>query len=759
MSLKAHINEKEGEKMDDMKERLIDFFKNEANRPLKVDEIMEQLNLDEGGSETFKTLVKSLNELEQAGELILTRKDRFSLPEKIGLIKGKIQMHKKGFAFLLPEDESCEDVYINPNDLKGAMNGDQVFVRIVSDQERDKRYEGVVEQIIERHSTRIVGTYEDKGSFGFVIADDKRIPNDIFITKSASNGAVTGHKVIVQITKFPEGSMSAEGEITEILGHKNDPGMDILSIIHKHDIPIEFPKEVLEHAEQTPEKINESEIEGRRDLRDAQIVTIDGADAKDLDDAIAVEKMPNGNKKLSVHISDVSYYVEENSAMDKEAYERGNSVYLVDRVIPMLPHRLSNGICSLNPGEDRLTMACEMEIDANGHVVNHDIFQSVINSSARMTYTEVNQILVDQDEAVREKYEEFVPMFEAMEDLAATLRKKRFGRGAIDFNFKEAQVLVDEAGKAIDVVIRERSVAERLIEEFMLLANETIAEHFHWLDVPFIYRIHEDPDEEKLQKFYQFVGQFGYSVKGTANEIHPQALQQVLDLVEGEPEEMVISKLMLRSLKQARYDNNSIGHFGLATRYYTHFTAPIRRYSDLIVHRLIRTYLLEGKLDDKTQRHWKSELPEIAKHTSERERIAIDAERETDDLKKAEFMQDKIGETFDGVISSVTGFGIFVELENTVEGLVHMTDLTDDYYHFDERSFALIGERTGNVLRIGDAITVKVSDVNLEEHAVDFEVVGMKQKGRRVDINKDEKTKNKKGRKMKPPKRKKRKRK
>src|SRR5690625_760506 len=759
MSLKAHINEKEGEKMDDMKERLIDFFKNEANRPLKVDEIMEQLNLDEGGSETFKTLVKSLNELEQAGELILTRKDRFSLPEKIGLIKGKIQMHKKGFAFLLPEDESREDVYINPNDLKGAMNGDQVFVRIVSDQERDKRYEGIVEQIIERHSTRIVGTYEDKGSFGFVIADDKRIPNDIFITKSASNGAVTGHKVIVQITKFPEGSMSAEGEITEILGHKNDPGMDILSIIHKHDIPIEFPKEVLDHAEQTPEKINESEIEGRRDLRDAQIVTIDGADAKDLDDAIAVEKMPNGNTKLSVHISDVYYYVEENSAMDKEAYERGNSVYLVDRVIPMLPLRLSDGICSLNPGEDRLTMACEMEIDANGHVVNHDIFQSVINSSARMTYTEVNQILVDQDEAVREKYEEFVPMFEAMEDLAATLRKKRFGRGAIDFNFKEAQVLVDDGGKAIDVVIRERSVAERLIEEFMLLANETIAEHFHWLDVPFIYRIHEDPDEEKLQKFYQFVGQFGYSVKGTANEIHPQALQQVLDLVEGEPEEMVISKLMLRSLKQARYDNNSIGHFGLATRYYTHFTAPIRRYSDLIVHRLIRTYLLEGKLDDKTQRHWKSELPEIAKHTSERERIAIDAERETDDLKKAEFMQDKIGETFDGVISSVTGFGLFVELENTVEGLVHMTDLTDDYYHFDERSFALIGERTGNVLRIGDAITIKVSDVNLEEHAVDFEVVGMKQKGHRVEINKDEKTKNKKGRKMKPPKRKKRKRK
>ena len=747
--------------MEELREQIITFFKEESERPLTVDEIMDRIELDSNDSQLFASVIKTLNALEQDGELILTRKNRYSIPERIGLIKGTIQMHKKGFAFLLPDEEGQSDIYINPTDLKGAMNRDRVFVRIVTEQIGDRRVEGVVEQIIERHSTRIVGTYEDKGSFGFVIADDKRIPNDIFIKKSESLGAVTGHKVIVNITKFPEGTMSAEGKIVEILGHKNDPGMDILSIIHKYDIAIDFPNEVMDQAQRIPEKIKPSELENRRDLRDKQIVTIDGADAKDLDDAISVEKLSNGNYRLGVYISDVSYYVDKDSPMDKEAYSRGTSVYLVDRVIPMLPHRLSNGICSLNPGEDRLTLGCEMEIDHNGHVVSHDIFQSVINSSARMTYKEVNQILVDQDEELRQQYEAFVPLFEAMEDLAEILRKKRFGRGAIDFNFKEAQVIVDDTGHPIDVIIRERSVAERLIEEFMLIANETVAEHFHWMELPFIYRIHEDPDEEKLKSFYQFLGQFGYQVKGTANEVHPQALQQVLDLVKGEQEEMVISKLLLRSLKQAKYDFNSIGHFGLATKFYTHFTAPIRRYPDLIVHRLIRTYLIEGKVDENIQNHWKAKLPEIAKHTSERERIAVDAERETDDLKKAEYMLDKIGEEFDGVISSVTNFGIFVELENTVEGLVHVTDLTDDYYNFDERSYAMIGERTGNVFRIGDAITIKVADVNLEEHSVDFEVVGMKQKARRKAYAKQDKPKSqgksqvknkKQGKKLKPPK-------
>ncbi|WP_245751653.1 ribonuclease R [Amphibacillus marinus] len=709
----------------------MNFFSEKAEKPLKVDDIQTGLALDPADPEIFKELVKALNILEQEGDLLLTRKNRYVLPNRIGLIKGRIQMHKKGFAFLLPDDEAQKDIYINPSDLKGAMNKDYVLVRITTEQVGDRRLEGEVERIIERLSTRVIGTYEDKGSFGFVIADDKRIPNDIFIKKADTKGAVTGHKVIVNLTKFPEGTMAAEGEITEILGHKNDPGMDIISIIHKHDITIDFPEAVLEQAEQTPEQIDPTELDQRRDLRNKQIVTIDGADAKDLDDAVTVEKLTNGNYKLGVYIADVSYYVESGSPIDQEAAERGTSVYLVDRVIPMIPHRLSNGICSLNPNVDRLTMGCEMEINVAGEIVNHEIFQSVINTTARMTYQEVNQILVDDDEMVKSKYQQLVPLFKEMEQLAQVLRAKRFQRGAIDFDFKEAKVLVDETGHANDVVLRERSVAEKLIEEFMLAANETIAEHFHWLDVPFIHRIHEDPDEEKLQKFFEFVGQFGYHVKGTANDIHPQALQKLLEQVKGEQEEMVISKLMLRSMKQAKYDPDSVGHFGLATQFYTHFTSPIRRYPDLIVHRLIRTYLIDGKVDQSTQSYWKSKLPEIAKHTSERERVAVDAERETDDLKKAEYMQGKIGEEFDGVISSVTGFGLFVELENTVEGLVHVSDLTDDYYAFDEKTFAMIGERTGNVFRIGDTVTIRVAAVNLEEHAVDFEIVGMKKQARR----------------------------
>src|SRR5699024_2197433 len=424
---------------------------------------------------------------------------------------------------------------------------------------------------------------------------------------------------------------------------------------------------------------------------------IDGADAKDLDDAISVKLLDNGNYQLGVYIADVSYYLEQGTPMDKEAYERGTSVYLVDRVIPMIPHRLSNGICSLNPHVDRLTLGCEMEISPAGDIVNHSIFPCVIQSKERMTYKDVNKILVDHDVELREKYKELVPMFEKMAELAQVLNRKRMGRGAIDFDFKEAQVLVDENGKATDVVLRERSVGERLIEEFMLAANETVAEHFHWLDVPFIHRIHEDTDEGKLQHFFEFIAGLGYVVKGTANEIHPQALQKVIEEVRGEKEEMIVSKLMLRSMKQAKYDPQSVGHFGLATEFYTHFTSPIRRYPDLIVHRLIRTYLINKQMDKKTIDYWKEHLPEIARHTSEMERAAVDTERETDDLKKAEFMEDKVGEEFDGVISSVTSFGMFVELENTVEGLVHVSYLTDDYYHFDDRNHALIGERTAKM--------------------------------------------------------------
>lgn len=730
-----------------MKERVLTFFKESGTKPLSVHEIEEALGIN--NAVEFKELVVALNELEYAGELVMTRKNRYGLPEKMNLVRGRIQMHQKGFAFLLPDDEGIGDVYIHFSDLNSAMNNDKVLVRIEKGDIGDNRPEGKVIRILERAVTEVVGTYEDSRSFGFVIADDKRIPNDIFIPKGKTNGAVDGHKVIVRITKYPEGRKSAEGEIIQILGHKNDPGIDILSIIYKHGIPIEFPEEVLEQAANTPDTITEKDLEGRRDLRNEMIVTIDGADAKDLDDAVSVKRLDNGNYKLGVYIADVSYYVKENSPIDKEALERGTSVYLVDRVIPMIPHRLSNGICSLNPQVDRLTLSCEMEINDKGQVVSHEIFPAVIRTTERMTYSDVNKILVDKDEELRNRYEPLVPMFEMMEELASILRKKRMSRGAIDFDFKEAKVIVDEEGKAIDVVIRERSVAERLIEEFMLAANETIAEHFHWLDVPFIHRIHEDPDEEKLQTFFEFLAGLGISVKGTANEVHPQALQKVLDDIQGEPEEMVVSKLMLRSMKQAKYDPISVGHFGLATEFYTHFTSPIRRYPDLIVHRLIRTYLIEKKMDAKTISHWKERLPEIARHASMMERRAVDAERDTDDLKKAEFMQDKIGEEFTGIISSVTNFGMFVELENTVEGLIHVSFLTDDYYRYDEQHQVLIGERTANVFRVGDEVRVRVAGVNMDEFTIDFELVGIESRKQRRNNTNERKSEPKKKKKKK----------
>ncbi|ADM39330.1 ribonuclease R [Bacillus spizizenii] len=709
-------------------DKLLSFMKEEAYKPLTVQELEEMLNITE--AEEFKELVKALVALEEKGLIVRTRSDRYGIPEKMNLIKGKISAHAKGFAFLLPEDTSLSDVFIPPNELNTAMNGDIVMVRLNS-QSSGSRQEGTVIRILERAIQRVVGTYTETRNFGFVIPDDKKITSDIFIPKNGKNGAAEGHKVVVKLTSYPEGRMNAEGEIETILGHKNDPGIDILSVIHKHGLPGDFPADAMEQASSTPDTIDEKDLKDRRDLRDQVIVTIDGADAKDLDDAVTVTKLDDGSYKLGVHIADVSHYVTENSPIDKEALERGTSVYLVDRVIPMIPHRLSNGICSLNPKVDRLTLSCEMTINSQGQVTEHEIFQSVIKTTERMTYSDVNQILVDDDEELKQKYEPLVPMFKDMERLAQILRDKRMNRGAVDFDFKEAKVLVDEEGAVKDVVIRERSVAEKLIEEFMLVANETVAEHFHWMNVPFIYRIHEEPNAEKLQKFLEFVTTFGYVVKGTAGDIHPRALQSILDAVRDRPEETVISTVMLRSMKQAKYDPQSLGHFGLSTEFYTHFTSPIRRYPDLIVHRLIRTYLINGKVDEATQEKWAERLPDIAEHTSTMERRAVDAERETDDLKKAEYMLDKIGEEFDGMISSVTNFGMFVELPNTIEGLVHVSFMTDDYYRFDEQHFAMIGERTGNVFRIGDEITVKVVDVNKDERNIDFEIVGMKGSPRR----------------------------
>ncbi|MED4533978.1 ribonuclease R [Metabacillus fastidiosus] len=705
-------------------EKLLAFMREETYKPLTVQELEEAFGIEDSGD--FKEFVKALVRMEDEGLVVRTRSNRYGLPEKMNLLKGNLIGHAKGFAFVDPEDASLDDIFIPPTELNNAMHGDTVLVRINNRESQGSRQEGTIVRILERGVKQVVGTYTESKNFGFVIPDDKKFANDIFIPKNAKKGAVEGHKVVVKLTTYPEGRMSAEGEVIQILGHKNDPGVDILSIIHKHGLPGPFPDDVLKQANDVPDTIKEEDIKNRRDLRNEVIVTIDGADAKDLDDAVTVTKLENGNYKLGVHIADVSHYVTENSPIDKEALERGTSVYLVDRVIPMIPHRLSNGICSLNPKVDRFALSCEMEVNEEGTVVKHEIFESVIKTTERMTYSDVNKILADKDEEVRAKYESLVPMFELMGELADVLRTKRMNRGAIDFDFKEAKVLVDDEGKPHDVVLRERSVGERLIEEFMLLANETVAEHFHWMNVPFIYRIHEDPNLEKLQRFLEFITNFGYTVKGTANSIHPRALQQIIEEVAGKPEEMVISTVMLRSMKQAKYDPESLGHFGLSTEYYTHFTSPIRRYPDLIVHRLIRTYLIEGKVNEETRAKWAERLADIAEQASKMERRAVDAERETDDLKKAEYMLDKIGEEYDGIISSVTNFGMFVELPNTIEGLVHVSYMTDDYYRYDERHYAMIGERTGNVYRIGDEITVRVVNVNKEERSVDFEIVGMK---------------------------------
>jgi ribonuclease R len=713
-------------------QELLDFMRETAYKPMTYQELEQHFGITDATE--FKQFLKMLNQLEEEGKVIRTRNERYGVPERMNLLRGKIQAHAKGFAFLLPDEKDHPDVYIHANDQKSAMNGDIVLVRITSQSEGGGRMEGEVVRIVQRAVTQVVGTFDSHEAYGFVIPDDKRINRDIFIAKGEFQGAVSGQKVVVRIVSYPEGRSAAQGEIVEILGHKNDPGIDILSIIRKHQLPESFPDEVMAEAEAAPDSITEEEIieQGRRDLRGEVIVTIDGEDAKDLDDAVHVKRLENGNYLLGVHIADVGYYVKEKSELDQEAFRRGCSVYLVDRVIPMLPHRLSNGICSLNPQVDRLTLSCEMEFEAKTlKRVRHDVFTSVIKTKERMTYTNVKKILTATEEEpqteLKERYADLLDMFSLMEELAMKLRKKRMKRGAIDFDFQESKVIVDEQGKAVDIVKRERSVAEQIIEEFMLSANETVAEHFHWLRVPFLYRIHEDPDQEKLLHFMQFASNFGYVVKGKGNSVHPRALQTLLEEIRGSKEETVISTVMLRSMKQAKYDAESLGHFGLAAEFYSHFTSPIRRYPDLVIHRVIREVLdNRGALTEARNEALAARMPDIAQHSSERERVAVDAERDTDKLKKCEYMLDKVGEEFDGIISSVTSFGMFVELSNTVEGLIRLSDMSDDYYHFHELHMVLIGERTSKVYRIGDEVKIRVSRVNMDDHTIDFEMVDMK---------------------------------
>ena len=632
--------------------------------------------------------------------------------------EGKILVHPQGFAFV-EIDGMDEDFFIPPGALGGALHKDTVEVEVTNQRNQNQRIEGRIVKVVQRGIVSLIGTFYSNADDLCVVSDDARYLAKI--TVDDAKEALDEYKVRLQITEhLPTGDVLAE--ITEVIGHKNAPGVDILSVTAKHDIESDFSEAAISEAAAVSDVPNPEDYKGRRDLREEVMVTIDGADAKDLDDAVGVKMLENGNYLLSVSIADVSHYVRVGSALDNDAYSRGTSVYLTDRVIPMIPPRLSNGICSLNPHVDRLTLTCQMEISPVGLVVESEVFASVIKTKERMTYKDVNLILAG-DFALRTRYKEFVSMFELMDELASMLRERRESRGAIEFETKEAKILVDEYGKPTDIVLRGRGISEKIIEDFMLAANEAVAEKFHFMDVPFIYRVHENPKQDKLLSFYKLARVLGYKIKGNRNDIHPKSLQQTLEEAKGTQEADVINKMMLRSMEKARYADESLGHFGLAAQFYTHFTSPIRRYPDLIVHRLIRKFLIEEDFSESTLDHYERVLPEIAQHTSRKERAAIDCEREVTSMKMAEYMEDYIGEEFDGVVAGLTKWGIYIELPNTIEGLIRLGDMRDDFYDFDEDMMTIIGRRHKKSFRLGDAVRVQVKSADKEERTIDFHLI------------------------------------
>lgn len=701
--------------MQQRKERITAYVQSPDYLPSKRTQLAIMLDVPPEERLLFEDLIQ---ELIEEGKLIETKKEKIMSPRKLNLLDGTFLSHSKGFGFVSTDDPAEPDIFIPANAIYGAMHKDRVLCRITQPSLGGRRAEGEIIKILKRGKTEIVGTFEQNKGFGFVQPDDQKIAQDIFISPENTKGAVTGHKVVVKILKWPEGRRNPEGKIIEILGHINDPGVDILSIIRQHDLAVDFPEEVYHQIENIETEVNLSELENREDLRKLTLVTIDGEDAKDLDDAVSLEQMENGNFSLGVHIADVSHYVKENSPLDKEAFARGTSVYLVDRVIPMLPHKLSNGICSLNPDEDRLALSCIMEIDHHGEVVSHRIVNSVIHSNRRMTYTAVKKILEDKDPDTRTEYAPLVPMFEQMENLRNILLNKRKKRGSVNFDLPESKIILDKNGVPLDIKPYDRNVATSIIEEFMLVCNETIAEDYYWQETPFLFRNHETPDDEKIKKMEEFIGNFGYHVKGKS-DLHPKAIQQILDKAEGRPEEHIISRIVLRSMKQAKYMSENYGHFGLAAKYYCHFTSPIRRYPDLEIHRIIKENI-SGGLAEKRSRYLTKHMPDIAKQCSLRERVAEEAERETNQLKKVQFMLDKIGAIYEGIISGVTSWGIFVELPNTVEGMVSVANMDDDYYLFDEAHMMFLGERKKKAYRLGDHVYVQIVKASMETRTIDF---------------------------------------
>ena len=699
-----------------IKDKILEFMRTSAYNPMLEGELAEALDINR---EQIPLFTKLLEEMVTEGLVIRTRKKRYGVPERMGLIVGKLQGHAKGFGFIISETMGVEDVFIPASFINGAMNQDRVVARINQEITNTRRAEGEIIRILERANTEVVGVYEDSKNFGFVVPDDKKINVDIFIPKADKNSAKTGDKVVCEIIEWPERRRNPEGKIIEILGHEDDPETDILGVMRKFKLNPNFSKKVKKEIEEIPQTVMEEEIVERKDLRNVTMITIDGADAKDLDDAISLEKLSNGNYKLGVHIADVAHYVREGTELNKEALKRGTSVYLVDRVIPMLPKELSNGICSLNPRVDRLAMSVFMEIDKQGQVIDHQIFESVININERMVYEDVSDILENDDPELSQKYKHLLEIFKNMGELCKILRNRRELRGSIDFDLDEAKIILNKEGKTVDVIKYERRIANRIIEEFMLICNETIAENFYWLNAPFVYRVHEEPNIEKLEEFNKFIYNLGYQLKGMTNEIHPKMLQDLLKEVEGEKEETLISTLMLRSLKKARYAPENLGHFGLSAKYYCHFTSPIRRYPDLAIHRIIKGYL-QGNMDEKNHKKFQSIVGYISEESSRRENLADEAERETEDLKKAEYMAEHIGEIYGGIISGVTSFGIFVELENTIEGMVHLSSIVDDYYIYNADKHSLVGERKKRIFRIGDNIKIQVARVDIKQREIDF---------------------------------------
>ena len=687
------------------------ILNNELYVPMKAKEIAMLLDIPKAKR---SELMEVLDSLVADGTIGVSKKGKYMKPENVALV-GTFESTSRGFGFVVIPDRE-DDIFVKANDTMNAFYHDKVKVVITTEKNGGKRAEGKIVAIVEHEVKEVVGTFQKNRTYGFVIPDNAKINCDIFIPQEFMNGAVEGSKVVASISDYGSQSKNPQGKVTEVLGHIDDPGVDIMSIIKAYDLPVEFPESVKKAINDIPDVVSEKDKVGRVDLRNVQMVTIDGEDAKDLDDAVSISK-EGPVYHLGVHIADVSHYVTEGSALDKEALKRGTSVYLVDRVIPMIPHKLSNGICSLNQGEDRLALSCLMDIDEKGNIVGHRICETVINVDRRMSYTSVKKILVDNDTNEIMKYKELVPMFHMMEEAAELLRKKRFARGSVDFDFPESKIILDENGHPTDIKPYDRNVATKIIEDFMLAANETVAEDYFWQDMPFLYRTHENPDPEKMRKLATFINNFGYTLRLT-DDLRPKEIQKLLSEIEGSDAENLISRLTLRSMKKAKYTTECVGHFGLAAKYYCHFTSPIRRYPDLQIHRIIKENL-HGGLSPKRAAHYDAILPDVAVQTSAMERRAADAERDTDKLKMAEYMEQFVGETFDGVVSGVTAWGVYVELPNTIEGMVSINNMKG-FYTFDEEHYEMVGELGNRSYKLGQKVKVVVIGTDKILRTIDF---------------------------------------